>query len=365
MICPVVLLALAAVTTEQIFISASQSLQAGRLAEAEQGFLEVLKREPSNIGALGNLGVIYSRGEQPTKAIGVYQRALKLAPGEPGLLLNLGLAYLKIDDFANAKPLFAQLAPRPGSRQVQARELLAITQLQTGEIAPALTTLAELAAAPSPSTGVLHFLALGHLKQGDKQKAAAVLDRLFASLPPARGHYLQGRVWYDAAVFDNALASFTKAAAIDPTLPGLALETGKTQLSLRNAAAAEQSLRAAHAANPNDAETTYFLGALLVQNGKPAEGAPLLAKVRAQRPDLWGTAYYLGKASLALGRAAAAIPMLQEALRHSPRESAVHYQLARAFQAAGRTAEAKQTFAALRKLQSGAETAPPEPSILR
>ena len=365
MICPVVLLALAAVTTEQIFVSASQALQAGRLTEAEQGFLSVLQREPSNVGALGNLGVIYSRGDQPTKAISVYQRALKLAPAEPGLLLNLGLAHLKIDDFAQAKPLFAQLVRQPGSRQAQARELLAITQLQTGEIAAALAALTELAAAPSPSTAVLHFLALGHLKQGDKQAAAGVLDRLFALLPPARGHYLQGRVWYDAAVFDNALASYQKAAAIEPALPGLALETGKTQLSLRNAPAAEKSLRAAHAASPNNAEAAYFLGALLVQNGKPAEGAPLLKQVRSQRPDLWGTSYYLGKASLALGRAAEAIPLLQEALRHSPRESAVHYQLARALQAAGRGAEAKQAFAAVRRLQSGSETAPLEPLVLR
>lgn len=355
MICPAALLALAAaVSTEQVFVSASQALQAGRLGEAERGFLEVLKREPSNIGALGNLGVLYSRSDQPSKAIGVYRRALQLAPREAGLLLNLGLAYLKTDDFASAKPLFAQLAPQPGPRQAQARELLAITQLQTGEMAPAMEALQGLAESPSPSPGVLHFLALGHLKQGDKEKAAAVLERLFASMPPARAHYLQGRVWYDAAVFDNALASFKQAAALEPGLAGLALETGKTQISLRNAAAAEESLRAAHAANPNDAETRYFLGALLVQNGKPAEGAALLEKVRAQRPDLWGTAYYLGKAALALGRPAVAVPLFEVALRHSPRESAVRYQLARALGAAGRGAEAKQVFAELRKLQSSA-----------
>jgi tetratricopeptide (TPR) repeat protein len=342
------------VSTEQIFGAAVRDLQAGRYAEAETGFLRVLRREPNNLGALGNLGVLYNRQNRPQKAVETYRRALGLSPNEPGLRLNLGLAYLKLDDYVNAKPLFALLAKSPGPRQAQARELLAICQLQTGETALATENLQALAQAESASPGVYHFLALAYVKQKDLPRAQEVLGKLFATLPPAQAYYLEGRVWYDSALFDRARASFEKAAEADASLPGLALETGKTQVSLRNTAAAFEYLRRAVAQNPEDVEAQYFLGALLVQEGQYEEAAPLLKAVSELRPDLWGTHYYLGKAQLALGHPAAALPLLQRAARRAPEESAVHYQLARTLQALGRKAEAQQAFARVARLKTAA-----------
>ncbi len=343
------------VSTEQIFLGAARDLQSGRYAEAEAGFTQVLQREPNNLGALGNLGVIYSRLNRPHRAIDSYRKALRLAPNEPGLLLNLGLALLKLDDYPQAKPLFAQLAKAPSARQRQAQELLAICQLQTGEVPAAVRNLEALAQAAEVSPGVYHFLALAYVKQKDPIRAQAVLDQLFAHLPPAQAHYLEGRVWYDSALFDRALASFEKAAQADPKLPGLALETGKTHVSLRNTAAALEQLRLA-AQEPQDVEAKYFLGALLVQEGQYHQAAPLLAAVTDARPDLWGTHYYLGKAKLALGEAAAALPLLQRAAARAPGESAVQYQLARALQALGRKAEAQQAFARVAKLKAQGNT---------
>jgi tetratricopeptide (TPR) repeat protein len=344
------------VSTEQIFGTAARDLQAGRYAEAEAAFNQVLQREPNNLGALGNLGVLYNRQNRPLKAVDTYRRALRLAPNEPGLSLNLGLAYLKLDDYANAKPLFASLAKSPGPRQPQARELLAICQLQTGETALAMTNLQALAQSDPVSPGVYHFLALGYVKQKDLPRAQEVLAKLFANLPPAQAHYLEGRVWYDSTLFDRALASFEKAAQADPRLPGLALELGKTQVSLRNTAAALEQLSAAFNQNGGDVEAQYFLGALLVQEAQYEKAAPLLKAVSEARPDLWGTHYYLGKAQLALGHADVALPLLRTAAAKAPNESAVQYQLARTLQALGRKAEAQQAFARVAKLKVNANT---------
>jgi Flp pilus assembly protein TadD len=344
------------VSTETIFNQATRALTAGDYAAAESSFREVLRREPNNLGALGNLGVLYSRQNLPAKAVEIYQRALKLMPGEPGLRLNLGLAFLKLDDYAKAKPLFAQLAATPSARQLQARELHAICQLQTGEVSAATATLEELLRLPQPAPGVYHFLALAYVKQRETGKAQQVLDQLLARLPAAQAHYLEGRVWYDATLFDRALASFEKSAAANGNLPGLALELGKTQISLRNYSEAASHLRKALEQVPSDIEARYFLGALLVQQGEHQEGAPLLAAVRTARPDLWGTSYYLGKAQLAMGKPALALPLLQEAARRAPNEAPVQYQLARALQALGRKAEAKTAFARVSQLQASANS---------
>ncbi len=343
------------VSTEQLFGTAARDLQDGRFAEAEAGFTQVLRREPNNMGALGNLGVLYSRQNRPQKAIDIYRRALRLAPNEPGILLNLGLAYMKLDDYSQAKPLFALLSRIASARQRQARELLAICQLQTGETALAISNLQQLAHGAEVSPGVYHFLALAYVKQKDLPRAEDVLAKLFANLPPAQAHYLEGRVWYDSAIFDRAMASFEKAAQADPHLPGLALETGKTHVSLRHTAAALERLHLAVQQAP-DPEAQYFLGALLVQEGHYEEATPLLQAVADSRPDLWGTRYYLGKAQLALGHATAALPLLQRAAARAPGESAVQYQLARTLQALGRKAEAQQVFARVARLKARANS---------
>ena len=343
------------VSTEQLFTVAARDLQAGRFPEAEAGFTQVLRREPNNLGALGNLGVLYSRQNRPQKAVDTYRRALRMVPKEPGLLLNLGLAYLKLDDYPQAKPLFAVLSKTISARQKQAQELLAICQLQTGETALAISNLRQLAQGSEVSPGVYHFLALAYVKQKDLPRAQQVLAKLFANLPPAQAHYLEGRVWYDSAIFDRALTSFEKAAHADPQLPGLALETGKTYVSLRHTAAALEQLRLAVQQAP-DPEAQYFLGALLVQEGRYEEAAPLLRAVADSRPDLWGTHYYLGKAQLALGHATAALPLLQRAAARAPSESAVQYQLARTLQALGRKAEAQQVFARVARLKARANS---------
>ena len=209
---------------------------------------------------------------------------------------------------------------------------------------------------------MLHFLALAYVKRGEQTRARAIFDQLLARLPVAEAHYLEGRVWYDAALFERALASYRKAANANRALPGLALETGKTLVSLRDYEQAETLLREALSEDNRSLEAQYFLGALLVQQSRPREALALLESVRSRRPDLWGTSYYLGKGKLALGEAAAALPLLEQAARRAPGEAAVQYQLARALNALGRKQQAAAAFARVSRLQAAAN---PESIVMK
>ncbi len=316
---------------EQLFNQATQSLRAGDLEAAERGFREVLAQEPRNLGALGNLGVLLNRRNRPYEAIAVYRRALLLAPR----------------DHAKALPLFASVAGRQHPLALQARELKATCQVQLGQIAEALTALEAL----NPTPNVLYALALAHVKSGAKEKAQPVFDRLLGQLPPAQAHFLEAQVWYNAGLFDQALASLERARAADASMPALDRETGKTLLSLRDYDKALAALRAAIAQDPTDLEAGYFLGAALVQSGAYAEGRPYLESVAKLRPDLWGTSYYLGKAQLALDNAKEALPLLAQAAKRAPNEAPVLYQWARALQASGRKLEADRLFRRVAQLQ--------------
>ena len=325
------------------FQKASQALSAGNLDAAEQGFLSVLKLEPNSIPALGNLGVTYSRMERYPDAVKTYQRALKLAPSHPGLLLNLAIAYVKQSDYEPAKPLLLRLP-----RNTQTRELLATCELFTGHSQQALSLLDGLP--PNPEVLFLSGTARLHLKQPEAAKRD--FAALLASASPAQAHLLMGKAYSDNAQFDEALVELKQALDLDPPSLPARLELAKAQIGLRENENAEQNLRAVLAANPSHPEAAYYLGALLVLLAREDESLPLLQQARAARPDAWGAYYYLGRAYMQKGQAPQALPFLQKSSTLNPNEAAVWFQLARAFSALSRRPEAAQARARYDALRS-------------
>jgi tetratricopeptide (TPR) repeat protein len=317
--------------TAVVFERAAKALTSGDLNAAEKGFLEVLKREPDSIPALGNLGVTYSRMERYADAIRTFQRALRLAPGQPGLVLNLAIAYVKKSDYAAAKPLLAKLL-----ENTQTRELRATCELFTGHPERALELLAGLP--PSPETLFLTGTAQLRLKR--RAEAQAAFQKLLTLAPPAQVHLLLGRAYADSTLFDEALVELRQAVALDPQSVPARLELAKTLISLRDNPAAEKELRAILASNPVQPDATYYLGAILVQQGRAGEAIPLLETSRAARPDAWGAYYYLGRAWMQKDPAKA-VPLFERASRLGPGEAAVWFQLARAYQTLGEFGKAK------------------------
>lgn len=330
-----------------VFERGVQALSRGDLHGAEQAFRSVLASQPNHIGALGNLGVVYSRQDRPSEAVGVYSRALKLAPKEPGLLLNLGLAHLKLGQYEAAKPLFERIAGmgKPGS---QVRELLATARLFSGDVAAAMPEIEALYRENPASPGVLYLLAVGSLKQKNRDGAATAFDQLMRSLDPAAANLLTGKAYFETGFFEEAEKALRAA---DPKTPGVLLELGKTYVSLRREEEAIDALRGALQLSPQDTEAAYYLGALLSES---PEGVALLEQVRKKRPDSWGALYYLGKALLKQDRAAAALPLLEQAAKLNPRESAVWFQLTNAYRRTGRLVDARAAAAKVTALKQEA-----------
>ena len=365
LVVPLLALTLAAAPEDlsrKAFADASRALNSNDLPAAERGFQQVLKLQPGHVGALGNLGVVYSRMGRYADAVSVYRRALKQAPADPLLNLNIALACMKQDDYVAAKPhLRRVLDTQPG--HAQARELMATADLYTGNVAGATETLEALRQGGSPS--VLYLLSMAYLRQNRREDAMGAVSQLFASVPRAQAHLLAGRAYYESTLFDEALAELIKATEIDRKLPGLARELGKTYVSLRRADEAKNALTEAVTSDPGDAEARYFLGALLVLEGMIEHGVEHLAKARAARPTFWGSYYYLGRAALTSGKAAEATRLLREAAKLHPDDMSVLYQLSRALKASGRDEEARQASQRLAQVRARTRNAEQEALVLR
>ena len=338
MIVAVLALALLAVPAQQagtavVFQRAAKALTDGDLQAAERGFLQVLKAEPNSVPALGNLGVTYSRMERFGDAIKTFERALKIAPDQPGLLLNLAIAHVKRGDYPSAKPLLSKLQPSP-----QVRQLQATCEIFTGEPARALELLEGLP--PSPE---LYFLmGTAHLRMKHKAEAQSAFQQLLSVAPTAQVHLLLGRAYADNTLFDEALPELRLAVEADPKSLPARLELAKTLISMRDNDAAEKELRAVLGMNPVQPDAAYYLGALLAQQGSEDEAIRFLEAARAARPDAWGAYYYLGRAWMQKQQSAKAATLLETASKLNPDQAAVWFQLARACQALGETDKARR-----------------------
>jgi Flp pilus assembly protein TadD len=330
---------------EAIFNKAASALSSQHYAAAESGFQAVLKLQPRNIAALGNLGVIYSRTHRYSKSIDAYRQALKIAPGDKALLTNLGLAYVKQERYRDALPVLMPLAQDKSNRQ--ARELLATCELSLGNNERALAILQSLAAGEPNEPGILYMsgLALSRLKR--PAEAHEAYARMMNVVNPAQANFLMGKASYETQHFEEAVDYFKKSIAAGPTLEGVHRELGKALISLHDDENAAKELREAGRGDP---EALYFLGGLLLQT-KPSEAILLLEQAHAQMPDFWGPLFYLGRLLIDGDRAKEALPVLERAAKLKPEEASVQYQLGRALQKLGRASEAQAAFARVRALK--------------
>ncbi len=333
-------------TAAEVFQRAAAALQTQNYIAAEAGFRAVLKLEPRNIGALGNLGVVYSRTSRYQQAIDVYKAALKLAPGDKGLLTNLGLAYVKQEQYSAAVSIFETLAH--DSLNLQAREMLGTSLLFLGQYERALAVLIPLGEAEPDNPGPFYMQGIAFTRLKRTPEAQAAFTTMMKVATPAQADFLMGKASYETGDFEPAVKFLRQAIAADPALAGVHRELGKALTSLRKDEEAEKELRLAA---PDDPEALYFLGALLSRN-KPDEATVLLKRARAMTPDFWGPLYYLGRMAVEQSRAAEAVTLLQRAAMLKPDEAAIQYQLAKAFQQQGKAAEAQAAFAKVKEIKS-------------
>jgi Tetratricopeptide repeat/TPR repeat/Glycosyltransferase family 9 (heptosyltransferase) len=79
-------------TIQQAFDLALQHHRAGKLAEAEQIYRQILAQQPQHIGVLHYLGLVAYQSGQDDKAIDLIGRAIALNPNYAEAFSNLGLA---------------------------------------------------------------------------------------------------------------------------------------------------------------------------------------------------------------------------------------------------------------------------------
>jgi tetratricopeptide (TPR) repeat protein len=214
----------------QLFQRGQDALSHSDLDAAEHDFQAVLALDPQSGAAYANLGVVYMRRKQWTKALDMLHKAEHRMPQLPGIRLNIGLAYYRQNEFQQAIPPFESVV-RDQPDAVQPRYLLGLCYFFNQRWADAATMLEPLWPQESNQLPYLYVLSNAAHRAGQKElddRAAAQLVKLGGDSPEYR--LFVGKSHLNLGQYDSALTEFQAAADADPQLPFVHFNLGLTYL---------------------------------------------------------------------------------------------------------------------------------------
>lgn len=308
-LCLTVLFASSTMASADDLARAEGLLERKDYAGAESVLREILRAEPRNARAHGNLALALMPQRKLREAVDEGRLAAAIEPESPQARYIYGMTLRAADRGADAQREFAKAS----------------------------------ALAPD-AVGPLDALAEAYAAAGD-DRAIGAYERL-VSLAPTKSRYrlaLADSLWRAGqAEKGNAVA----AAAVDAFDGDAPLRTAYGIALFDQQRFADAAVQLARASELGDrgAETLGLLGDALWQAGRTAEAETALRFAVARHPDSSALRLELGQLLLSLGKGAAARAELEEAARLAPRDAAIAFQLGRALEAAGAPADAEAAY---------------------
>lgn len=282
------------------FTLAKRHHQAGRLADAQRLYREVLARQPRHAGALHLLGVVAHQSGRPDTAIDLIGRALKLDP-----------------------------------RSVEAHVNLANALKDQDRLDPAIRHYRR-ALTLRPNDPAIHYsVGVACQLHGRPKDAAAHYERALALCPDLVEALLNlGTIRAEQSDLAGAVECFRRAATLRPDYLAAQTNLGIVLGRQGDREAALTALSLAAVIAPSDADVHQRLGAALVELGRFAEATPVYERLVALRPDA-GAFLNLGGALRELGRLDEAVIEFRRALDCDPGYAEAHHSLGLVFQQQG------------------------------
>jgi Flp pilus assembly protein TadD len=255
-------------TTEELLDEGLGHHQAGRLAEAERLYQEVLRVDPRHANALHLLGLVYHQQGQHDAAIGYVRRAIDVQPRSELFWENLGAVYHALGRYreaADAAGQLLQLNPNNGKAYFN----LGCALRDLGDLDGAGTQFRR-ATEINPSFADA-FFQLGN-----------TLNRLGE---PAEASNCLGVALHAKGKLDEAAGHFRNAVKLNPRYAEAYKNLGIVLVELGEQDEATGCFRKALEVAPNDADAHIHLGVRLLQLGDFEAGwAHYEWRCRSQNP---------------------------------------------------------------------------------
>ena len=259
--------------------------QAGRLAEAEETYNQILAAQPDHFDSLHLLGIVfYQRGDH-VKALRHIDLALKINPNHIVALNNRGIALRELQRFEEALASYDRaLTLWPGYAEALLGRGHAFKELKRLEEAlasydRALARREDFTDAHVSRGNVLHALAR-------LEEALASYDRALALRPDyAEAYSSRGATLHELKRFEEALASYDHALALQPDYAEARYNRGNALHALKRFEEALADYEHALALRPDYVEALVNRGNPLHALNRFEEALATYDHALALRPD--------------------------------------------------------------------------------
>lgn len=311
---------------QQLFHEALDAQQRGDDALAIRKYREILKTYPDSVEVRANLGAALAKLNRYDEAIEQYRAALA-KKDNPGLRLNLALAYYKKGAWSDAVPQLSILhAAQPD--EVRIATLLADCDSKLGRDANAVAVLAPVEPAHHDDLSVEWLLGSALIRTGRAREGLDRVDYVARTGNRPEAYLLAGQTALKMNEFERARDYAAAAAKLDPRLPGLDTLRGTVLSYLGDTDGAAGALRKAVAAEPRDFEAQLALGAVL-HTMRDLEGAREHLRLALElKPDSTVARYEWARLERTEGRLEEAARDFEKVARADPNWAQPHVELA-------------------------------------
>lgn len=272
------------ITPNNAFERAAAQHRAGKLADAETLYREVLQGDPRHAGALHRLGIIALQVGQPDTGAAFLQQAVAIDDARPDFWSDFGNALQtcgKLDDAVAAYRRAIKLDPGFAAAWYNLGNAFNRLERPKDALAAFDTVIATH---PDHANALCNR---GSLFEAQGQTAAATAD-------------------FQAALRHQPTHTLARA-----NLGGVLIAAGKVDEAV-------SLLRDGLAATPDDARLLNNLGVALHHRGEAREAADLLGRAVAIAPGLTDAAFNLGNALHTLDQGAEAVEAYRRAVEARP-----------------------------------------------
>ncbi len=197
--------------------------ESGEIAEAEEGYAQILAANPEHIDALRLRGLALAQLGRPREGLPLLEQARRLAPGHPLVHLHLGFVLNMLEQKKQAAEAFRaamRLAPRDAAAAIN----LAAVAIELGHTDEALEAARQAVANAPQSPEAQHNLGLALLENGSADLALDPLQealRLRPHFPECWMHL--GRAHADLGQLEAAADAYLHCLRQDPNHTGAAV----------------------------------------------------------------------------------------------------------------------------------------------
>lgn len=299
----------------------------GKLEEAKQGYLVILRKNPRHVEALHSVGVILAQQKNFSKAIDYLKKAIQYEPTEPTFQLHLANV-LKMQGLYNQACEVLKKTIELHPEYVPAFNNLGTVYYAKGCIDDAIRFY-RIAIAKEPNYADAYYnLSIALLKRNEAAEAIQLLQKLLEHVPDHfAAHFHIACAYMQQEQFDHAIQTFLVIETSHPHHVETQTNLATCYLKKGSFDKAKIHYLKAIELDPRDTQSLFNLGYINMQQGNLDAAIQYYQRTVNLAHDSFAAHNNLAVAFLAKPQLSLALHHFKEAQRLQPNNQSIAYNI--------------------------------------